>query len=242
MGCLSLLGPRYVLPAGPPLSTQRRGATCCTLHLPHSTTWYVRRSVAPWTWPVRIRCGYSISCWHSGFLRAVGLVCSWFLIFQTTLGGSLLRRSRSCLPRTESTVAAQRQSFFLHWPATGVSVSCVEVCDELWTMLSGDEVRAALTFLIVATGDEARDGSVGNAYETEIAVTASGLLGAIVPWLMCCQLVITPCFSSPCSALRSTTVFRTSARSSCVLDSTICCCFAGGSWVKLALSLFEQLH
>ena len=63
---MSYAGPRYVLPAGPPLSTQRRGATCCTLHLPHSTTWYVRRSVAPWTWPVRILSGYSISCWRSG--------------------------------------------------------------------------------------------------------------------------------------------------------------------------------
>ena len=79
------------------------------------------------------------------FLRAVGLVCSWFLIFLTTLGGSLLRRSRSCLPRTESTVAAQRQSFFLHWPATGVSVSCVEVCDELWVTKHVMDLSVILT-------------------------------------------------------------------------------------------------
>ena len=55
-------------------STLRHSATCCT---------YVRRSVAPWTWTVHIRSGYSI------LLLAVGLfsgqwVCSWFLVFSTS--------------------------------------------------------------------------------------------------------------------------------------------------------------
>ena len=45
-----------------------------------------------------------------------------------------------------------------------------------------------VTRLIVSIGDEARDGSTGNPYETETLVTVSGLSGAIVPWL--CTLCI----------------------------------------------------